>query len=136
MRQEELSADHLVRDLVVIGLAVQLDEGGVGREVIPAPGGGEEEHEMHRDTGEGVGEGAGREATIRTGWPKAHSMMPFGTLSSSINYSHPIGSCTLESTPAAPQRLLWRRLLPPSRQHATLPGRKRPADREQGSSHE
>ena len=35
----------------------------------PLEGGGgeEEEHEMHRDTGEGVGEGAGREATIRTG---------------------------------------------------------------------
>ena len=42
MRQEELSADHLVRDLVVIGLAVQLDEGGVGSEVIPTPGGGGE----------------------------------------------------------------------------------------------
>ena len=60
MRQEELSADHLVRDLVVIGLAVQLDEGGVGGEVIPAPGGGGGGHEMHRDTGEGVGEGVGR----------------------------------------------------------------------------
>ena len=35
--QEELPADHLIRDLVVVGLAMQLHEGGVGSEVVPAP---------------------------------------------------------------------------------------------------